>query len=166
MKTDRIEKQIVLRAPRERVWAAIVDSKKFGHWFGVEFEGPFVEGQKVSGRIVPTRVDDEVAGMQKPYEGMPCDFFVEKIEPMQRFSYRWYPYALEPGADYSKEPTTLIVFELRDVDGGTLLKITESGFDAVPLARRAEAFKSNEQGWEMQTKLIAKYLAANANAPA
>jgi uncharacterized protein YndB with AHSA1/START domain len=162
MNTDRIEKTIVLRAPRERVWHAIIDSQQFGRWFGVEFEGPFVEGQRVKGKIVPTQVDTKVAEMQKPYDGMPCDFYVERIEPMRKFSYRWHPSAVEPGADYSKEPTTLIVFELEEVAEGTLLTITESGFDSVPLERRVEAFKSNEQGWEIQTKLIEKYLSLNS----
>lgn len=156
--TDRIEKRIVLRAPPERVWRAIVDSQQFGRWFGVQFEGPFVEGQWVEGRIVPTQVDAKVAEMQKPFDGMPCHFFVERMEPLRKFSYRWHPSPPEPGADYSKEPTTSVVFELEEVADGTLLKITESGFDRVPLERRAEAFKSNEQGWEIQTTLIEKYL--------
>ena len=160
MNTDRIEKKIVLRAPRERVWRAIADSQQFGRWFGIEFEGPFVEGQRVKGKIVPTQMDSKVAEMQKPYDGMPCDFFVDRIEPMHKFSYRWHPSPVEDGAD-SGEPTTLIVFELQEVADGTLLTITESGFDSVPLERRAEAFKSNEQGWEMQTKLIEKYLSMN-----
>jgi uncharacterized protein YndB with AHSA1/START domain len=158
MNTDRIEKKIVLRAPIERVWRAIVDSQQFGRWFGIEFEGPFREGQRVKGRIVPTQIDEKVAEMQKPYDGMPCDFFVERIEPMCVFSYRWNPSPVEPGVDAATEPTTLIVFELEAVTEGTLLKITESGFDSVPLERRAETFKANEEGWAMQTKLIEKYL--------
>jgi hypothetical protein len=81
---------------------------------------------------------------------------------MRKFSYRWNPLPVEPGMDASKEPTTLVVFELEEVADGTLLTITESGFDSVPLARRAEAFKSNEQGWELQTKLIEKYLSMNS----
>ena len=162
MNTDRIEKKIVLRAPRERIWRAIVDSRQFGQWFGIKFEGQFVEGQRVKGKIRPTQVDTKVAEMQKPYEGMPCDFLVERIEPMRKFSYRWHPSPVEPGAEFSNEPTTLIVFELEEVAEGTLLTITESGFDSVPLERRAEAFKSNEQGWEMQTKLIEKYLSLSS----
>lgn len=161
MNTDRIEKSIVLRASRERVWRAIVDSEQFGRWFGIAFEGPFVEGQRVKGKIVATQVDEKVAQMQQPYEGMPCDFFVVRIEPMRKFAYRWNPSPVEPGVDASKEPTTLIVFELEEVAKGTLLRITESGFDSVPLERRAEAFKSNEEGWEIQTKLIEKFLSLN-----
>ena len=159
MQTDQIRKQIVLRAPRERVWRAISDAKQFGTWFGVEFDTPFVAGAHLTGKIVPTKVDPEVAKMQQPYSGKKFEFSVERIEPMQRISFRWHPFAVEPGVDYSKEPTTLIVFELEEVPGGTRLTVTESGFDKIPLERRAKAFAANEGGWEHQMKLIEKYLA-------
>jgi len=159
MNTDRIEKQIVLRAPRERVWRAISDAKQFGSWFGVAFDGPFAQGARLTGRIVPTTVDAVVAKLQEPYAGKAFEWTVESIEPMERMSFRWHPYALEEGVDYSKEPTTLIEFVLTDAAGGILLTITESGFDQIPLARRAKAFKANEGGWEIQTHLIEKYLA-------
>jgi uncharacterized protein YndB with AHSA1/START domain len=159
MTTDRIEKRIVLKAPIDRVWRAISDSKEFGTWFGVAFDGAFVQGARLKGKIVPTAVDPQVAKMQEPYEGTPFEIAVERIEPPRRLSFRWHPYAVDPEADYSKEPMTLVTFELDEVPGGTRLTITESGFDRIPLARRAEAFKSNEGGWEMQTQLIAKYLA-------
>ena len=157
--TDRIEKQILLRAPLERVWDAISDATQFGAWFGAEFDQQFAPGTSISGRIVATKVDAEVARMQEPHTGISCDITVDRIEPMKLLSFRWHPYAIEPGGDYSKEPTTLVTFELEEVRGGTRLTITESGFDRVPLARRAEAFASNEQGWAIQTTLIEKYLA-------
>jgi uncharacterized protein YndB with AHSA1/START domain len=157
--TDRIEKQILLRAPLERVWKAISDAKQFGTWFGVEFDDQFAPGASIGGKIVPTKVDEEVARMQEAYSGTAFDIMVERIEPMSLFSFRWHPYAVETDIDYSKEPTTLVTFALQEVAGGVLLTITESGFDRVPLERRAEAFKSNEQGWVIQTTLIGKYLA-------
>jgi uncharacterized protein YndB with AHSA1/START domain len=159
METDRIQKTIVLRAKRERVWRAISDARQFGTWFGVEFEGPFVAGSLLTGKIVPTKVDPEVARMQEPYTGKKFEFSVERIEPPKRISFRWHPFAVEEGVDYSKEPTTLIVFELEEVPGGTRLTITESGFDRIPLERRAKAFAANEGGWTHQLKLIEKYLA-------
>jgi uncharacterized protein YndB with AHSA1/START domain len=159
MSTDRIDKQILLRAPRERVWRAVSDAQAFGTWFGVAFDGPFVEGARLTGRIVPTKMDEKIAKMQEPYTGKAYHWTVERIEPMQRISFRWHPYAIEEGVDYSKEPMTLIEFVLEDAPGGILLKISESGFDQLPLARRAKAFKANEGGWEMQTRLIEKYLA-------
>ena len=160
--TDRIEKTVLLRAPRERVWRAISDSGQFGSWFGVQFDGPFLAGAHMKGRIVPTTVDAEVARSQKPYEGAVFEFRVDRVEPMRLFSFRWHPYAVDPGVDYASEPTTLVVFELEEVPGGTRLTITESGFDRIPLKRRAQAFAANEQGWEAQTKLIEKYLALPA----
>ncbi len=158
--TDRIEKTILLRAPRDRVWRAISDSKEFGTWFGVEFDGPFVAGKRATGRIVPTKVDPDVAKSQEPYAGMAFEFTVDRIEPMRLFSFRWHPFAVDPSVDYSSEPTTLVVFGLEEVSGSTRLTITESGFDGIPLERRAKAFTSNEQGWAAQTKLLEKYLAS------
>ena len=162
MSTDRIEKEILLHATRDRVWRAISDSDRFGAWFGVAFDGPFVEGARLTGRIVPTAVDTEVAKLQEPHAGVRFEFLVESIEPMRRISFRWHPFAVEPGVDYTTEPTTLIVFELQEVTGGILLKISESGFDQIPLARRAKAWEANDGGWTMQTKLIQKYLAMDA----
>jgi uncharacterized protein YndB with AHSA1/START domain len=159
MSTDRIEKQVVLRAPQDRVWHAISDAKQFGIWFGVEFDGPFVAGQRMTGRMVPTQVDADVAKMQEPYKGRTMEWTVEQIEPKRLFSFRWHPFAIDPNVDYSKEPTTLVVFELEEVGGGTRLTITETGFDKIPLERRAKAFAANEGGWAKQIDLIAKYLA-------
>ena len=158
MNQNRIEKQIVLNAPRERVWQAIVDSRRFGTWFGIEFEGPFVEHARTPGRIVPTQVDDKVAAMQEPWVGMACDFFVERIQPMDRFAFRWYAYPEGPDEDPDGNTMTLVEFHLQDADGGTRLTITESGFERVPAAHRAKAFTDNEGGWAMQVQLIAKYL--------
>jgi uncharacterized protein YndB with AHSA1/START domain len=159
---DRIEKKITLRAPVSRVWRAVSDAREFGAWFGVEFDGPFVAGKPAKGRITPTQADPEVAKLQEPHAGKAFDFTVDRIEPERLISFRWHPFAVEPGVDYSKEPTTLVVFELTEVAGGTLLTITESGFDRIPLERRAKAFAANEGGWEHQTKLIEKYLLRHA----
>ncbi len=157
--TDRIQKKIFLRASLARVWAAISDAREFGTWFGVAFDGAFAPGARITGRIVPTQADPEVAKMQEPYSGMAFDFTVDRIEPMRLLSFRWHPFAVEPGVDYSTEPATLVVFELEQAPGGTMLTVTESGFDRIPLERRAEAFRANDEGWEIQTRLIAKYLA-------
>jgi len=155
---DRIEKIVFLRAPLERVWRAIRDSKEFGAWFGVEFDGPFVAGKRMIGRIAPTQVDPEVAKLQEPHRGVKFEITVESIEPMRLFSFRWHPFAIDPNVDYSKEETTLVELELAQEAGGTRLVITESGFDRVPLERRAKAFTANEGGWEHQSKLIEKWV--------
>ena len=155
---DRIEKKALLRAPLARVWQAVSDAAQFGSWFGARFSGPFAAGTRLSASISPTTVDPEVAKLQKPHEGMAFDFWVECVEPMRYISFRWHPYAIEPGIDYSDEPTTLIEFTLEPSDGGTLLTIVESGFENIPLARRAAAFRANEGGWAHQMRMVAGYL--------
>jgi uncharacterized protein YndB with AHSA1/START domain len=161
--TDRIVKTVLLRAPRDRVWRAISDAKEFGTWFGVNFDGPFVAGARMKGRITPTKVDAEVAKSQEPYAGAVFECTIDRVEPMGLFSFRWHPFAVDPAVDYSHEATTLVEFRLEEVAEGTRLTITESGFDGVPLERRAKAFAANEQGWAAQMRLVEKYLAA-ANA--
>ena len=145
--TDRIEKKVVLKAPRARVWRALADSKEFGAWFGAEFSGPFTPGATARGTITT-----------KGYEGLKFEFTVDRMEPERLLSIRWHPYAVDPKVDYSSETPTLVVFELEEVPGGTQLKVVESGFDRVPIARRAQAFKMNEEGWGIQLKNIDRYV--------
>ena len=158
MSTDRIEKKVLLRAPRNRVWRALADSTEFGGWFGMKFDGPFAPGASMRAVIVPTTVDAAVAKAQKPYEGIPFEITIERMEPERLFSFRWHPHAIEPGVDYSAEPATLVVFELEQVANGIMLTVTESGFDQIPLARRAKAFTANEGGWNVVMKLIEQYV--------
>ncbi|MCU1259339.1 MAG: Activator of Hsp90 ATPase 1 family protein, partial [Bryobacterales bacterium] len=98
------------------------------------------------------------ANAQKEYEGMPFEITVEEMEPERLFSFRWHPFAIERGVDYSAEPATLVEFVLEEAADGVMLTVTESGFDGIPLARRAKAFTANEQGWGMVVKLIEEYL--------
>lgn len=158
METDRLVKTAVLAAPLARVWAAVSDARQFGAWFGAEFDGAFVAGARLTARIRPTTVDPEVALLQAPHAGTAFQVVVDAVEPMRRLAFRWHPYAVG-SADYSAEPMTLVTFELADAGGGhTRLTITESGFDAIPLARRAEAFTANEGGWTHQLRLVGLYV--------
>jgi len=126
------------------------------------FEGPFVKGRRVKGCIRPTKVDPEVATMQEPHDGTPFEIQVERVEPETCLAFRWHPYEESPEGDFDDRPTTLVTFTLAPADGGTLLTIVESGLDKIPLARRADAFTSNEGGWEHESKNIAKYLERHA----
>lgn len=159
MNTDRIEKTILLRAPRERIWRALSDSKEFGAWFGVKLQSPFSPGALIRGTVVGTVADPAIAAAQKQFEGLPFEITVERIEPQTLFSFRWHPNAIDPGVDYSQEPATLVEFTLQDAPDGTLLTVTESGFDRIPLARRAKAFTASEHGWGAVVQLVEKYLA-------
>ncbi len=145
--TDRIEKQILIKAPRKRVWRALTDTGEFGAWFRVRISGKFAPGQPISGPV------------QHPgYEHVTWNVTVEKMEPEHFFSWRWHPHAIDPEKDYSHEPSTLVAFELEEVPDGTLLKVTESGFDRIPLERREQAYRGNTEGWEIQVSNIESYV--------
>jgi uncharacterized protein YndB with AHSA1/START domain len=147
--TDRIEKQILLNAPRSRVWRALFNAEEFGTWFGVNFTGKhFVPGQSVQGNIT-----------YPGYEHLIMEVFVERIEPEQHLSWRWHPAAVDVTVDYTPEPTTLVVFELSDAESGTLLRVIESGFDQLPEGRREEAFRMNSGGWDAQMTNIEQHVA-------
>jgi uncharacterized protein YndB with AHSA1/START domain len=148
--TDRIEKKILLRAPRSRVWRAITDAAEFGAWFGLKDVSSFSPGARVRAKVT-----------NPGYEHLTWEATIERMDAETLFSFRWHPYAIDPKADYSKEPTTLVEFRLADAPGGTELTLVESGFDGIPLERRAEAFRMNAHGWGEQMKNIENYVAAS-----
>lgn len=145
---DRIEKQVLLRAPAARVWRALTDAGEFGSWFGVKLEGRFVPGQRTSGHIT-----------YPGYEHLTMDAEVERMDAESLFSFRWHPYAVDPGVDYSGEPTTLVEFRLAPAGEATRLTVVESGFDRIPAGRRDEAFRMNSGGWEQQMRNVERHLA-------
>jgi hypothetical protein len=126
----------------------------------MEFREPFAAGTIAAGCIRPTKCDDDIARMQAKYDGLRLELHVERIEPMRLFSYRWHPFAIDTSVDYSKEPMTLVTFELETAEGGTMLTLTESGFDALPLDRRTDAFEANGEGWDAIVPLVGNYLGA------
>jgi len=151
---DRIEKQIELKAPLSRVWRALTDYREFGQWFRVKLDGPFVQGQVSQGNIT-----------YPGYEHVKWYAVVQRIEPERLFSFTWpHPKSdrAEYSGDYSNDPTTLVEFRLEKTKNGTLLRITESGFDQLPGDLRLEAFRRNEGGWTEQMKNIEAYVAKAA----
>jgi uncharacterized protein YndB with AHSA1/START domain len=148
--TDRIERKILLKAPRSRVWRALSNAKEFGEWFGVDFKGEtFAAGKTVKGRVT-----------YPGYEHLLMEIIIERLVPERLLSWRWHPAAIDPAVDYSQEPMTLVVFELQDGEGGTLLSVVESGLDKIPVARRSEVFRMNSSGWDEQMTNIEKHVAA------
>jgi len=144
---DRIEKRLELKAPPARVWRALADHREFGTWFRVKLDGPFVPGQPAEGQIT-----------HPGYEHVRWKAVVQKMEPERLFSFTWHPYAIDPAVDYSAETPTLVEFRLEPIADGTLLVLTESGFDRVPAGRRAEAFRMNDGGWSAQMQNITDHV--------
>ncbi|MGH8264643.1 MAG: SRPBCC family protein, partial [Steroidobacteraceae bacterium] len=114
--TDRIERRIVLKAPRAKVWRALTNAEEFGNWFGAALKGKsFTPGQRTTGQIT-----------YPGYEHVVFEVWIERVEPERVFAWRWHPYAIDPKVDYSGEPTTLVEFGLKEAEGGTLLTVVES----------------------------------------
>ena len=145
MADDRIEKQTELRAPVSRVWRVLTDYREFGEWFRVKLDGPFVPGHISRGQIT-----------YPGYEHVKWEAVVQKMEPERFFSFTW------PQLDYSMETATLVEFRLEKTASGTLLLLTESGFDKIPSDRRLEAVRMNDGGWTEQMKNIESYVAKAA----
>ena len=145
---NQIEKKIELKAPASRVWRALTDYREFGEWFRVKLDGPFVPGEVSTGYFT-----------WPGYEHLKWQAVVQEMDPEQYFSYTWHPYALDPNVDYSLETPTLVEFRLEKTPTGTLLVVTESGFDDIPAERRDEAFRKNDGGWAQQVKNIETYVA-------
>ncbi|MBW8873826.1 MAG: SRPBCC family protein [Acidobacteria bacterium] len=146
--TDRIEKNILLHAPKARVWRALTNAGEFGSWFGARLESDFAVGKPVTGNIT-----------YPGYEHLKLEVTVERMDAERLFSFRWHPYAIDPKVDYSQEPTTLVEFRLEEVADGTRLTVIESGFDRIPAERRAEAFRMNDNGWAQQMENIQRHVA-------
>jgi uncharacterized protein YndB with AHSA1/START domain len=159
--TDRIEKSVLLRAPRARVWRALTDSQELGRWFGVRIDGPFTPGALVQARLVGSEVDAGVAEAQQAHGNVTIEIAVERVEPERLFAFRWRPSGPGSTGDEPANPATLVTFTLEEVPDGVRLTVVESGFDRIPIERRAQMFASNDQGWAIQMTLVEKYLAQN-----
>ncbi|HEY5810327.1 MAG TPA: SRPBCC family protein [Povalibacter sp.] len=145
---NQIEKRIELNAPVARVWRALTDHREFGEWFRVKLDGPFVPGQVSRGHIT-----------YPGYEHLKWEAVVKQMQPEKLFSFAWHPYAIDPNVDYSQETPTLVEFRLEKTTAGTLLVVTESGFDKIPSHRQIEALRMNSDGWAIQMQNIEKHVA-------
>ena len=129
------------------MWRALTDPAEFGEWFKVKLDGPFTPGQPTRGHIT-----------HPGYEHVAWESRTVKMEKPRLFSFTWHPYAIDPGVDYSDEPPTLVEFRLEPTPNGTRLTVVESGFDALPSHRRADALRMNDSGWAEQTRNIKAYV--------
>ncbi len=143
---DRIQKQVELEAPIERVWQAISDPQEFGAWFRVRLDGPFELGAVQTGRIT-----------YPGYEHIGWKARVVALEPPHRLAFEW-PHMDDQQEVQEDWPWTLVEFRLEPHQGGTRVTITESGFDRLPAEVRDNNYRQNERGWEEQTRNIAAHV--------
>jgi uncharacterized protein YndB with AHSA1/START domain len=144
----QIERTMVMKAPRSRVWKALTDAQEFARWFEVSLDGEFTQGASL---VMVVKHPD--------YLGLRFPVFIEAIEPETTFAWRWFPGGSNPERS-DRGQTTLVTFTLDEVEGGTRVTVSETGFDRVKLADRARAYEDNLGGWEAQLANLAKHVQA------
>jgi uncharacterized protein YndB with AHSA1/START domain len=138
---DTIEREMTFEAPIERVWQAITDPREVSEWFGVEAKIDLKPG----GGIVFGWSEGRFLGR------------VEEVAPPRRFAYRW---CLAKDIEVDLGPTTLVTFTLEPTNGGTRLRLVESGFASLPEDIRDKHLIENTEGWAEELGELAKYLEA------
>jgi len=141
MATDRIEREIFINAPQDRVWAVLTEAGHVAHWFGDSAQVDLRPG----GRMVFgwTEHGNHHA-------------VVERVEPPGFFSYRWGHGAdVEPAAGNS----TLVEFTLTPADSGTMLRVVETGFASLDASdeEKGTAVKENTEGWASELGELQQY---------
>ncbi len=145
----RIDRSIEIKAPPERVWRALTDPAELSAWFQVKIEGPVSPGSHVW-----------MVAQHKGYAGIRFQVWFVEMDPPRRFVWQWYPGAVDPSVDYSREPRTTVTFTLEPIAGGTRLSVAETGFDEISLERRAKVYGDNDRGWGEVTVWIQKHVEA------
>ena len=133
---SRIDRTIEMNAPPARVWRALTDAAELSAWFQVTIEGEIAPGAEVW----MTSQNAESCGQRFRVK------FKEMTSP-DLVVWEWHPGAVDPSVDYSREPRTTVSFMLEPSPRGTRLTVSETGFDAVELIRRAKVYEDNTQGW-------------------
>jgi uncharacterized protein YndB with AHSA1/START domain len=132
----RIDRSITIKASPERVWRALTTPAELSAWFKVQIEGELAPNTEVW-----------MTSTHAGYEGQRFHVRIVELSPPHRLVWQWHPGEVDPNVDYSREPRTTVTFALEPVAGGTKVNLSETGFDAIALARRAKVFADNSQGW-------------------
>jgi uncharacterized protein YndB with AHSA1/START domain len=144
--TQTVEREIVVAAPVERVWAVLTEPQHIGQWFGSRAElEPRVGGDGL--------LEFEGHGAYK--------ISVVRFDPTSHFSYRW---ANKIGAEAVPGLSTLVEFTLEPAGDGTKLRVVESDFDALPLtdAEREQEITEHIKGWREELDEMRVYAEALA----
>jgi uncharacterized protein YndB with AHSA1/START domain len=129
----RIDRSIDISAAPDRVFDALTSAAEVATWFRMKVEGEMVQGGDVWMTAGP-----EYGSLRFPVK------IVELSRP-RRVVWQWHPGAV--AVDYGREPMTTVTFTLEPTPTGTRVTVSETGFDAISLERRAKAHAENTQGW-------------------
>jgi uncharacterized protein YndB with AHSA1/START domain len=142
---DTIQRELVLRAPKERVFQAIANPMLIVNWFPDKVEGTMSKGER---SVFDFTDFGKVA------------IHVVASDPHDYFAYRWVPSIGASEDDPLKQPNTLVEFRLEEVSYGTRLTLTESGFASLPAEVIEKSLSDNNEGWDIMMGRLEKYMAA------
>jgi uncharacterized protein YndB with AHSA1/START domain len=148
---SRIHRDITIAAPPERVWRALTDVEELSAWFQVRIEGQIAPNTEVW-----------MTATHPGYEGQRFRVKFVELSAPRRLVWQWHPGQVDPSIDYSREPRTTVTFLLEPSSGGTRLSVSETGFDEIALARRAQVYADNNQGWAEVLVWLQKHVEAAA----
>lgn len=133
MTNDRIEREIRIAARPERVWPLVAEP---GFW---ATDDESTRGTAVTGG--ETFVARHSRAGDYPMR-------VEKVDPPTYLAYRWV--SAFQGEELREENSTLVEFTLTPDGDGTLLRVVESGFAALPTSdeNRLHVIDDHTTGWE------------------
>lgn len=146
---SRIDRTIEIQAPPERVWQALTNTDELSAWFQVTIEGDIAPDREVW-----------MTSVHPQHAGQRFRVHVTEMTPPRRLAWQWHPGEIDPSVDYSLEPRTTVTFVLEPSARGTRLVVSETGFDAIALARRAKVYGDNRQGWAEVLVWLQKYVEA------
>ena len=129
-----IQREVSIKASKEKVYGAIADPKQVVKWFPNAIEGTYAAGEH------PMFV----------FEGhCKAQVYVVEAKPYEYFAYRWIPGGSSFVGDVTTVPNTLVEFNIQEEkEGACTVVMTESGFAELPSDMAENAFKQNSGGWD------------------
>jgi uncharacterized protein YndB with AHSA1/START domain len=130
-----IEKSVHIEAPVELVWRMVSEPDRVVRWFADEIDLQATAGYQGSMTFRP----ESGGTVRVPIQ-------VESVEAPRRFTYRWTHPA---GTTAAPGNSTLVEFTLTPEDGGTRLRVVESGHDGLgwPQDHQNAFVDEHIEGW-------------------
>ncbi len=141
---DEIVREMVVPAPPARVWTALTTAEQLSKWFG-------------SGASVDLRVGGAISFQWEEFDDE-APGVIEEIDEPRRFVFRWKPFGHMKNVKVDPSLSTRVAFDIEPHAEGSLVRVRETGFAALPEAIASQSFKDNTSGWESEFADLLAYL--------
>jgi uncharacterized protein YndB with AHSA1/START domain len=142
MVPNHIEREILIDAPVEVVWAVVTEPEHISGWFSETVELDLRPGGEMA---LGWSDHGAVHGR------------VERVEPPQLFSFRWV--VTQHGQKLTDENSTLVEFRLSAEGDSTRLTVIESGFSDLAGTEDENQghFDGHQEGWKKELGELVEY---------